>query len=132
MVLLARPRLVIYNVSAEELHPVLAQMAAQLDQSARWAGNHLSMPTIGVHLHIDRLDLMRNVSLVSSGGRQSIEGWRRVSRELSIALTKMRVKANPRAIGFVILSTALLAISLVHLWLHQAALVQSIKEVFAF
>ncbi len=131
-VLLARPRLVVYNISAEELHPMLAQMAAQLDQSARWAGNQLSMPTIGVHLHIDRLDLMRNVSLVSSGGRQSIEGWRRVSRELSIALVKVRVKVNPRAIGFVLLSATLMTIAVAHLWLHQAALMQGIHEVFAF
>jgi hypothetical protein len=132
MVLLARPRLVIYNISVEELHPVLAEMAARLDQSARWAGNQLSMPTVGVQLHIDRLDLMRNVSLVSSGGRQNIDGWRRVSRELSTALAKVRVKANPRAIGFVILSLALLTITLAHLWLHQTALIQGINEVFAF
>ncbi|HEX4412290.1 MAG TPA: hypothetical protein VH107_01590 [Lacipirellulaceae bacterium] len=130
--LLARPRLVVYNISAEELHPMLAQLAAQLDQSARWAGNQLSMPTIGVHLHIDRLDLMRNVSLVSSGGRQSLEGWRRVSHELSKPLRKVRVKANPRALGFLLLSAALLALSLAHLWLHQAALLQGLHEVFAF
>jgi hypothetical protein len=131
-VLLARPRLVVYNISAEELHPMLAEMAARIDPVARWAGNQLSMPTIGVHLHIDRLDLMRNVSLVSSGGRQSLEGWRRVSRELSSALRKVRVKANPRAVGFVLISTALLAITLAHLWLHQNALMQGINEVFAF
>ena len=80
MVLLARPRLVVYNVRVEELHPVLAEVASRIDPSARWAGSHLSMPGIGVQLHLDSLDIMRNVSLVSSGGRQSIDGWRRLSR----------------------------------------------------
>ena len=41
VVLLSRPRLVIYNISAEELHPVLAEAAARLDPAARWAGNQL-------------------------------------------------------------------------------------------
>ena len=44
VVLLSRPRLVIYNISAEELHPVLAETAARLDPAARWAGNQLSLP----------------------------------------------------------------------------------------
>ncbi len=78
VVLLARPRLVIYNIGAEELHPVLAEVAVRVDQSARWAGNHLSLPGLGVQLHLDSLDLMRNVSLVSSGSRQNIDGWRRL------------------------------------------------------
>ena len=80
VVLLARPRLVVYNISTEELHPVLAEAAARLDPAARWAGNHLSLPGLGVQLHLDSFDLMRNVSLVSSGSRQNIDGWRRLAR----------------------------------------------------
>ena len=82
MVLLARPRLVIYNMSAEELHPVLAEVASRLDPAARWAGSQLSLPRLGVQLHLDSFDLMRNVSLASSGGRQNIDGWRRLARSL--------------------------------------------------
>ena len=45
VLLLARPRLVIYNTSSEELRPVLAETASRLDPEARWAGNHLTLPT---------------------------------------------------------------------------------------
>jgi len=131
-VLLARPRLVVYNISAEELHPVLAEVAARVDQSARWAGNHLSLPGLGVQLHLDSLDLMRNASLVSSGSQQSMDGWRRLARELAPALHKVRVKPNPRAIGFLVVSLALLTISVAHLLNHQDAIVQAMNEVFAY
>jgi hypothetical protein len=132
VVLLARPRLVVYNINTEELHSVLAEVAARVDQSARWAGNHLSLPGLGVQLHLDSLDLMRNVSLVSSGSRQSIDGWRRLALELAPALRKVRVKPNPRAIGFLVVSLALLTISVAHLLNHQDALVQAMNEVFAY
>src|SRR3954467_13252122 len=42
LVLLSRPRLVIYNISSDELHPVLVDAAGRLDAAARWAGNNLS------------------------------------------------------------------------------------------
>jgi hypothetical protein len=132
LVLLARPRLVIYNVSAEELHPVLAETAARLDPAARWAGSQLSLPGLGVQLHIDSFVAMRNVSLVSSGSRQNLDGWRRLSRELAPALRTIRVKSNPRAVGFLIVSMALLAISIAHLLMHQDAMWEAINEVFAF
>ena len=96
VVLLARPRLVIYNVSAEELHPVLAEAAARLDPDSRWAGNSLALPNLGVQLHLESFDLMRNVSLASSGSRQNLDGWRRLARELATALRPVRVKPNPR------------------------------------
>ncbi len=132
MMLLGRPRLVIYNISAEELHPLLAELAPKLDASARWAGNQLSLPTAGVQIHIDRLDLMRNVSLVASGGQQSIEGWRRVAHDLSRALRKVRVRMNPRAIGFFVVAIALFATSIAHLLLHSNALQRALNEIFAY
>ncbi len=74
--LVARPRLVVYNISSEELRPVLVEAAARLDDDVRWAGNHLTLPRLDVHLHLDSLNMMRNVSLVASGGQQNIDGWR--------------------------------------------------------
>jgi hypothetical protein len=132
VMLLGRPRLVIYNISAEELHPVLAELAPRLDAYARWAGNQLSLPTIGVQLHIDRLDLMRNVSLVSSGGQQSIEGWRRLSHELSRSLRRIRVRMNPRSVCFFAAAITLFATSIAHLLVHSSALQQALTEIFAY
>jgi hypothetical protein len=132
VVLLARPRLVVYNISREELHPVLAEAAGRIDDEARWAGNHLSLPTLGVQLHLDSFDLMRNVSLVSSGSRQNIDGWRRLSRELSRSLSGVRVKRNPRAIGLLAVSLALIGVSLMQLLNNPAEMVQAMSELFAY
>lgn len=132
VVLLSRPRLVIYNVSMEELHPVLAETASRLDPNARWAGNHLTLPTLGVQLHLDSFDLMRNVSLVSSGGQQNIDGWRRLAQELRRALVPLRVKSNPRAIGLLVVSLALLALSVTQMTANQEELMQAVNEVFAY
>jgi hypothetical protein len=132
VVLFSRPRLVVYNISLEELRPVLAETAGRLDAEARWAGNHLTLPTLGVQLHLDSLDLMRNVSLVSSGGRQNIDGWRRLGQELRKAFSAMRVKPNPRAIGLLVVSLALLALSVTLMIGSEEALMQAVNEVFAY
>ncbi len=132
VVLLSRPRLVVYNVSMEELHPVLAETASRLDADARWAGNHLILPGLGVQLHLDSFDVMRNVSLVASGSRQNIDGWRRLARELRRTLAPVRVKSNPRAIGLLVVSMALLALSVTHMLMHQRELMQAMNEVFAY
>ena len=132
MVLLARPRLVVYNISIEELHPVLAEAASGLDPDARWAGNHLTLPGLGVQLHLDSFDLMRNVSLVSSGGKQNIDGWRRLARELSRTLRRVHVKMNQRALSFLLVAAALLTLSITQMLNQPVELARAMQEVFAF
>jgi hypothetical protein len=132
VVLLSRPRLVVYNISLEELRPILADAAGRLDGGARWAGNHLTLPALGVNLHLDGFDLMRNVSLVSSGGRQNIDGWRQLARELQPLLAPIRVKSNPRAIGFLAVSLALLAGSVTYMLGQPVQLYHAMRDVFAY
>jgi hypothetical protein len=130
--LLSRPRIVVYNVSLEELHAFLAETAARLDSDARWAGNHLSLPRLGVQLHLDSLDLMRNVTLASSGGKQDINGWRELTRELARSLSNVEVKSNSRAVGFLLVAIGLYGVSLAHMLRNPIELAQSVREVFAF
>jgi hypothetical protein len=132
VLLLARPRLVIYNTSSEELRPVLAQAAGRLDPEARWAGNHLTLPTLDVHLHLDSLDIMRNVSLVSSGSQQNIDGWRRLACELRRSLAAVRTRRSPRVIALLAVSLALLAVSVTQMLNRPEATLQAMNEVFAY
>jgi hypothetical protein len=81
---------------------------------------------------LDSLDIMRNVSLVSSGSRQNIDGWRRLARELRQLLAQARAKRNPRAIGLLMVSLALLAISVTQILNHPAETLQAMNEVFAY
>jgi hypothetical protein len=132
VVLLSRPRIVVYNVSQEELHPFLAEAAARLDPDARWAGNHLSLPRLGVQCHLDSLDLMRNVSIAASGGAQNFDGWRQLSRTLAESLAGVRVQPNPRAMGLLLVAAFLFAVSVSELLRNPVELAQAMKELFAF
>jgi hypothetical protein len=132
VVLVARPRLVVYNVGAEELHSVLAEAAARLDPESRWAGNSLSLPNLGVQLHLESFDLMRNVSLASSGPRQNLDGWRQLARELAPTLKRVRVKPNPRGVGLLLVAILLMAGTLGSLVSHPQELAYAVQEVFSF
>jgi hypothetical protein len=97
-----RPRLVIYNVSTDELRPVLAELVTELDSDARWAGACLAVPALGIQLHMEGHATMRNVSLASVGRKQSHEGWQRLELALAPALARLEVPRNRRGLGFII------------------------------
>ena len=101
LALLFRPRLIIYNITPSELRPVLAEVAGALDENARWAGDSLHLPALGVQLHIESFALLRNVSLVSSGPHQDHLGWRRLELALAAALGRLEVPRNRGAVVLV-------------------------------
>ena len=80
--LMLRPRLIIYNISLDQLRPILAETVEQIDPGVRWAGDSLTLPGAGVHMYIDHHPAMRNVALVSAGSRQDHAGWRRLDSAL--------------------------------------------------
>ncbi len=97
-VLMVRPRLVIYNISADKLRPVLADAVTRLDSDARWAGDSLVLPNLGVQLSVDNVRAWRNVSLRSAGSQQNLQGWRRLERVLASALSHEEVSRNFRGL----------------------------------
>jgi hypothetical protein len=103
MLLNLRPRLVIYNITADQLRPILAEIVERLDAEARWAGESIFLPGLGVQLHLDGVGWMRNVSLVSSGPKQDYQGWTRLEKELTAAL---RGVDSPWSISGLILLSA--------------------------
>ena len=88
VVLLARPRLVVYNISMEELHPVLAEAAGRLDPDARWAGNHLTLPRLGVQLASRQL--RRDAKRVARLQRQPAEHRRLAAAGARVAASRSR------------------------------------------
>jgi hypothetical protein len=109
LLLVLRPRLVIYNISTDELRPVLAEVVSKLDPDARWAQDSLALPGLGVQLHIESLPRLRNVSLVSSGPVQNYQGWRRLELALAAALVWVEVPRNVRAMSLISAGLILLA-----------------------
>ena len=130
--LVARPRLVVYNISGEELRPILAETARTIDAQARWAGDSLSLPNLGVQLHVESFEIMRHVSLVASGEKQDLAGWRKLARELFQRLEPLRVAPNPRALGIVLLAIALMSASIAHMLAHPQLVAQAVEEIFSY
>lgn len=111
IVLVMRPRLVIYNVTADQLRPLLAEVVNELDREARWAGESLVLPNLDVQLHIEPIGFFRNAELVASGPHQSFVGWKRLENVLATALKESR--GEPNSYGIVPLLFGLLLIAVV-------------------
>jgi len=93
--LVARPRLVVYNINLEQLRPIVAEVAATLDPGARWAGETVALPTRGFQVHLDDDGVLRTVSLIGVGGRSSQEGWNEFSRRIRQATRRLPVRSSP-------------------------------------
>ncbi len=127
-VLLIRPRLVIYNCTADQLRPILASVVAELDKEARWAGESLVLPSLGVQLHLESFRTLRNAQLVASGPRQSHIGWQRLEAALRRALRDLKTSPNPY--GFFLVSASLIISTVIAFWLvsDQQGVAQALSE----
>lgn len=130
--MVARPRLVVYNLTPDELRPLLSEAAGTVDASFRWAGDCLVLPKLGVQLYIDGFVLMRNTSLVASGPRQQLEGWQKLAKQLRANLRSVRVRPHPPAVAFLFLAVALLVSSEVRLAADADQVAESLSELLAF
>lgn len=94
-VLVSRPRLIVYNISVEQIRPLVAEVAATLDPQARWAGETVAFPTHGFQVHLDGDGALRTVSLIAVGRRSAHEGWSEFSRRVRRATRGLRVRSSP-------------------------------------
>ena len=113
LVLNVRPRIVVYNSTNEQLRPVLARCAETLDDGARWAGDNLLLPKLGVQLHLDPFPPLHNVVLAATGETQNRAGWRKFRKELTLGVAEL--KSPGRYFGGV-LSTAAAICLVAALW----------------
>lgn len=128
LLLILRPRLIIYNVSVDQLRPILAEVVERMDPDARWAGDCLFLPGLGVQLHLESFGWMRNVSLVSSGPKQDYQGWSRLELELAAALRSVEVPWNPAGMMLFSVGSVLvmaLAWAIIH---HPQAIARTVFE----
>ncbi|MCE5267263.1 MAG: hypothetical protein LLG00_05200 [Planctomycetaceae bacterium] len=126
--LVLRPRLVIYNISSDELRPVLAELAGRLDDGARWAGDSLSMPGLGVQLYLDSFAALGSVSLCSAGGNQNHAGWRRLQTALRSALAREEVPRSPRGLAFIFAGLLCAGVIAWGIYRDPQTLVQSVVD----
>ena len=126
--LLSRPRLVIYNLTAEELRATMSKCLPVLDPDVHWAGDTLILPNLGVQSHLEPFTALKNVQIVASGPRQNYLGWRQFELHLARALREMRVAPNPYGVTQLIFAVAILIAVTFYIVNDQQAVAQSLRE----
>lgn len=106
LALMLRPRLVIYNITSEQLLPALEEVLGKIDPQFRWIGNSITSEQLGVQFTVETQPVMKNVQLVSAGPQQSFSGWRRLEWDLAAALRGKRGTPNP--LGATLLTVGIL------------------------
>ena len=122
------------HLTAEELltYSLLANLVSDLDREARWAGECLVLPKLGVQLHIEASPAMRVVQLVAAGPQQSYEGWRRLERALMPALRQTpgtRHRLGYTLVGCGVAMVAFMAFLMVR---DPETVAQSLREMLRF
>jgi hypothetical protein len=128
VVLMLRPRLVIYNITSDQLLPILDTLARRMDPAASWAGQSLSLPSLGVHLHVEPLNLVRNVQLASAGPHQNFGGWRLLEAELAAALRPVRSTPNPAGYSLATIGLTLVVAITFWLWRDPSSVQQALSQ----
>jgi len=119
---------VIYNISVDKLRPILAELVDPLDPDARWAGDSLCLPKLGVQLYVDSFAPMRSASLISAGGQQNHQGWRRLEIALGDALAREEVARNPRGLSLLTIGLLLVAMIVMAIEQNPQAITQSLLD----
>jgi hypothetical protein len=129
VVLSARPRLSLYNITSDTARQLLNQVAPQLDVAASWNGDTLTLPTLRVQLVLEPFLPLRNVSLTPVGARQSYQGWKRLEIALVQALQSCRTRRNPSGVSFCLFALLMLG-TIASRWLGDPqAVAKAIHEI---
>jgi hypothetical protein len=129
IVMLSRPRLVVYNISTSELRLALDAAARRIDADALWAGKNLNLPLARVQLHVESFPPLGNVALLASGDDQSPSGWQRLELSLRETLRHSPGAAGPH--GFWMLLSGVLILTALAFWVvdDPQTIVQGIERI---
>lgn len=112
------PRVIVYNIGANELRRALSEIAPRLDPQAQWVGESLAMPNLGLSLYLKSFRPLRNVSLIPVGQSPSLESWRLLETALRSGLRDVRVTPNPRGLTMVLIA-GFISVVLVARWVSD-------------
>jgi hypothetical protein len=127
-VLLARPRLVIYNLSADQLRAVLAKIAERRQTEAHWAGDCLSLEKPELALRIEEFRPLRNISLLAIGPRPAEDAWETFTAELRESLAGLTSARNAPGLIMVVPAAAILVAVVQLTIVHPQAIAQGFLD----
>ena len=115
LTMLVRPRLVIYNMTLQQLGPVLTAMMDRMGWKYDWSGNILTISQLKVQCEIDSFSSFRNIVLRGASAGQSCNGWQRFGVALRAELKVIEVVSNP--LGKLMVCFGLLGLSFCCVWI---------------
>ena len=124
-----KPRINIYNATLLELRPILAEIALELDEEARWAGDALALPKLEMLLYLESQKTTANVSLISCHFCADQSQWRRLQNALTGKL-RTYVPAKTRYFGVTLFLIGLITFIFLHgmIWYNSADFLRAIPE----
>jgi hypothetical protein len=128
IVLLMRPRVVIYNVDRSMVLPVLHQVTQQMDPQSIWAGDGADCPRMGVQFHMEDHVWLRNVQLIANGPSQNFDGWKALESVLRRELRSVAVRPSSAGVGLTAIAFALLVSVGAAFTAHQGTLMASLRQ----
>lgn len=128
VVLLMRPRIVIYNTSLDRLRPAVTELANRMDQKSRWTGDSMIIPNRKIHFFMESMEWMSNVQLLAAGMRQGYEGWRELESNLKKTLAGYRTSSNPLGAVLVMVAGLLVCGSLIWLQVEKNQVASLFRE----
>ncbi len=108
-----RPRFVVYNTTADALRKTLTKTALELDDDARWQGDAMNLPGLGVQFFLDDSPRAHVTSIVGIGRELSARGWLRLRAALDTNLAQSAAPARRYGVWFALFGVALLAADVV-------------------
>ena len=126
--MMGRPSIVIYNSDLETVRPALSQAIRNLDEQARWSGDSVSLPQVGIQLYADRYAILRNVQLKSVGGEQSLPAWGKLEKELRSEIGLVKSERNTCGLMFVMLASVLMSVALMTYLRDQGEIARMFEE----
>ena len=128
LILLAPPRLVIYNAGKGDVRAVLDRLAAESDGQGRWAGGTLVLEHLGIELRMEDFAWQAGVSLVAGGARQSHSGWRHLEQVLRSSLSEVPPPAGRRGSLLIAVGGLILALLVYRVAASPAAAAQGLRD----
>ena len=130
LVLHAKPRIVVYNATEDDLRDAAETVSRQIDPAAHWVGDTLMMPDAETQLVLEPFAAMRNLSLAPTGESLNLSLWRQMHLGLRRALRDSQTA--PSLHGFFLLATGVLLTAVMAMqWIGAADQVtDGLREMF--
>ena len=128
IILLMRPSFIVYNMSREQLRPLVQEEVHSIDPSAEWAGDSVVVPLLGIQLALESYPGMRNVMIVSVGPEQNLDGWQTLGQRLQLRIGETTQTSNPQGVSLILLGIMLLVATAYQLLSGKQEIAQAVRE----